>query len=118
MGQGMGMGHGMMGSHDHAAGPGMNARYAALDLTDEQRDKIEAIQEELARKQGELMGRMHSKADVMHGPLHDGKLDEKAERQAFADMSAAHQEMFEARLEARKRIDAVLTPEQRKQLGR
>jgi Spy/CpxP family protein refolding chaperone len=33
-------------------------------------------------------------------------------------MAAAHKQMFETRLEARKRIDAVLTPEQRKQLGR
>jgi len=33
-------------------------------------------------------------------------------------MAAAHKEMFETMLDARKRIDSVLTPEQRKQLGR
>ena len=69
MGPGMmGMGPGMMGGY----GPG----YAALDLSDEQRKKIYAIEE------------------------------------------AMHKQMFELRLEASKRIDAVLTPEQRKQIGR
>lgn len=107
--QGYGMGPGMMGDHMGGMGPGMmgggmgpgmmgggmgpgmmggyGAGYAALDLSDEQRKQIDAIEEDTSRKQGELMGVMHK-------------------------------QMFELRLEARKRIDAVLTPEQRKQLGR
>jgi Spy/CpxP family protein refolding chaperone len=107
-GPGQGMGPGMMGG---GYGPG----YAALNLTDEQRKKIDAIQEEVWSKQGELMGRMHAQSYRMHD---FGKADDAAARKAFDEMAAAHKQMFETRLEARKRIDAVLTPEQRKQLGR
>jgi Spy/CpxP family protein refolding chaperone len=119
MGSGMmgGMGPGMMGQ---GMGPGMmgggyGPGYAALNLTDEQRKKIDAIQEEVWGKQGELMGRMHAQSYRMHD---FGKADDAAARKAFDEMAAAHKQMFETRLEARKRIDAVLTPEQRKQLGR
>lgn len=107
LGQGYGMGPGMMGGY----GP----EYAALNLTDEQRKKIDAIQEDVWRKQGELMGKMHAQSYRMH---EFGKADDDAARKAFDEMAVAHKQMFETRLEARKRIDAVLTPDQRKQLGR
>ena len=123
LGQGYGMGPGMMGSGGYGPGQGMGPGmmggygpgYAALNLTDEQRKKIDAIQEEVWSKQGELMGRMHAQSYRMHD---FGKADDAAARKAFDEMATAHKQMFETRLEARKRIDAVLTPEQRKQLGR
>jgi Spy/CpxP family protein refolding chaperone len=108
-GPGQGMGPGMMGGGGY--GPGL----AALNLTDDQRKRIDAIQEEVWRKQGELMGAMHAQSYRMYD---FGKADDAAERKAFDSMAAAHKQMFETRLDARKRIDAVLTPEQRKQLGR
>jgi len=96
-------------------GGGYGPGFAALNLTDDQRKKIDAIQEEVWSKQGALMGRMHAQSYRMHD---FGKADDAAARKAFDEMAAAHKQMFETRLEARKRIDAVLTPEQRKQLGR
>ncbi len=108
-GPGQGMGPGMMGGGGY--GPG----FAALNLTDDQRKRIDAIQEEVWRKQGELMGAMHAQSLRMYD---FGKADDAAARKAFDAMAAAHKQMFETRLDARKRIDAVLTPEQRKQLGR
>jgi len=123
-GMGQGMGPGMMGGGGYGPGQGMGpgmmgggygSGYAALNLTDEQRKKIDAIQEEVWSKQGELMGRMHAQSYRMHD---FGKADDATARKAFDEMAAAHKQMFETRLEARKRIDAVLTPEQRKQLGR
>jgi len=125
LGQGYGLGPGMMGGGygpGHGMGPGMGPGmmggygpgYAALNLTDEQRKKIDAIQEDVWRKQGELMGAMHAQAYRMHD---FGKADDAA-RKAFDEMAVAHKQMFETQLEARKRIDAVLTAEQRKQLGR
>jgi Spy/CpxP family protein refolding chaperone len=124
-GQGYGMGPGMMGGGPgygmgSGMGPGMmgggyGPGYAALNLSDEQRKKIDAIQEEMWRKQGELMGAMHAQSYRMHD---FGKADDAAARKAFDEMAVAHKQMFETRLAARKRIDAVLTPEQRKQLGR
>jgi Spy/CpxP family protein refolding chaperone len=122
-GPGYGMGPGMMGGGygpGYGMGPGMmgggyGRGYAALDLSEDQRKKIDAIQEEVLRKQGELMGAMHAQAGRMHDDF--GK-DDAAARAAFDTMATMHKQMFETRLEARKRIDAVLTPEQRKQLGR
>jgi Spy/CpxP family protein refolding chaperone len=119
---GQGMGPGMMGGHgpggmgpEMMGGGGYGPGFAALSLTDEQRKKIDAIQEEMWRKQGELMGAMHAQSYGMHDL---GKTDDAAARKAFDEMAVAHKQMFETRLAARKRIDAVLTPEQRKQLGR
>ena len=110
MGPGM-MGQGMMGGF----GPGFGY---AVDLSDEQRAKISEIQQELAQKHWELMGRMHQQGGPMSQAFGSGAVDEKAARKAYESMAAAQKQMFELSLQARKRIDAVLTPEQREQMGR
>jgi Spy/CpxP family protein refolding chaperone len=112
MGQGM-MGQGMMGGG--MMGGGMMGGHPAVKLSDEQRSKISAIQRETSRKQWELMGKMHEQQLHMHDLFESGK-DDAAARKAYDEMSDAHKQMFQNMLEARKRIDAVLTDEQRKQL--
>ena len=112
MGPGM-MGPGMMG-------PGMmsgfeQGRYDGLKLGEEQRAKIAAIREEVSRKQWELMGKMHEQRNQLFGPEASGDSDAAA-RKGYQAMSDAHKAMFESSLDARKRIDAVLTKEQRQQL--
>ena len=90
---GYGMGPGMMGGYSpggYGMGPGMMGGYGGyggLNLTDEQRAKIDAIQQEASRKQWDLMGK-------------------------------THEQMSALMLDARKRVDAVLTKEQREQLSR
>lgn len=53
---------------------------------------------------------------------HDGRLrdgaDEQAERRDYDKLAALQQPMFESRLDARKRIDAVLTAQQHEELRR
>lgn len=53
---------------------------------------------------------------------HDGRLrdgaDEQAERRDYDKLAALQKQMFESRLDARKRIDAVLTAQQREELRR
>ncbi|OGA68299.1 MAG: hypothetical protein A3G81_02770 [Betaproteobacteria bacterium RIFCSPLOWO2_12_FULL_65_14] len=98
------MGGGMMGSH------------SAVDLSDDQRAKIADIQRELAGKQRDLMTKMHDQQLRMHDLLAPGSVDEAGARKAYEEMTSARKEMFEATLEARQRIAAVLTGEQRKQL--
>jgi len=115
MGQGM-MGQGMMGQG--MMGGGMMGGYPAVKLTDEQRSKISAIERETSRKQWELMGKMHEQQFHMHDLFESGKTDDAAARKAYDEMSAAHKQMFQNMLEGRKRIDAVLTDEQRQQLKR
>ena len=123
-GPGYGMGPVMMGGYGpgggYGMGPGMMGGYGpgyvyGLDLSAEQREKIGEIQQEFAKKQWGLMTSMHSPGGPME-QMFSG--DEKAARQAYEAMAAARKQMFEAQLDMRKRVDAVLTKEQREQLQR
>jgi Spy/CpxP family protein refolding chaperone len=114
---GYGMGPGMMGGY--GMGPGMMGGFGGLyglDLTEEQRTKISEIRRELFGKHWALMGTMHQQGGPLEEAFASGKFDEKAARKTFDAMSEARKQMFESSLQAYKRIDALLTPEQRKQL--
>jgi Spy/CpxP family protein refolding chaperone len=124
---GYGMGPGMMGGcgpGDWGMGPGMmgSGGYGEwaleqLDLSADQRAKIVEIQKELSGKRLDQMHRMHE----LHWQQRrnaPGAFDEQAARASFAATTEARRQMFEASLDARKRIDAVLTPQQREQLAR
>jgi Spy/CpxP family protein refolding chaperone len=122
-GPGYGMGPGMMGGY--GMGPGMMGGWGrggwgleGLGLSDEQRSKISDIQRDLSRLQWDLMRSMHEQDWHMGDAWRDGGIDEKAARKAFDAMTEMHRKMFDATLEARKRVDALLTPQQREQLRR
>jgi Spy/CpxP family protein refolding chaperone len=128
-GPGYGMGPGMMGGYGgygpgYGMGPGMMGGYGGYgygygpDLNAEQRAKMADIQQTLARKQWELMDKMHEEGGPMYQAFGSGAVDEKAARKAFQVMADAQKQMFEAQLEARKKMDAILTPEQREQMSR
>lgn len=118
---GYGMGPGMAGGPGgYGMGPGMmgdyaNEAYAGLDLSPEQRKEIAAIQQETVTAQWQLMGTMHEQGYRMYGMFGPG-LDEAAARKAFQTMAETQKAMFELQLDARKKIDAVLTNEQREKL--
>lgn len=105
-------------SQPYGMGPGMMRGYWGLDLSAEQRKKIEQIQDETAKARWQLMGTIHQKGFHMDGMFGRVEFDEQEARKAFQAMADAHKEMFELSLEARKRIDAVLTKEQREKLRR
>ena len=111
-GPGMGDGYGM--------GPGMMWGYSPdiPNLSNEQRAKIGDIQKEFRRKQWDLMEKMHDSQWNAGNPYRDGKFDEQAARKRYDVMAALHKQMFENSLEERKRIDSVLTPQQREQMQR
>lgn len=119
---GYGMGQGMMGGYGGGGmGPGMmfgyvNGAYAGLDLTPEQHKKIADIEEETTRAMWQLMGTMHQQGYHMQGMFGPGALDEQAARKSFQTMTETQKAMFEMQLEARKKMDAVLTKEQREKL--
>lgn len=122
MGRGYGhMGPGMMGS---GQGPGAmggmmhGAPYAALDLSDEQRSKIAEIQSGLRQTHWALMGAMHESRQKLFELEAGGKADDAAAREATEAMAALHEQMHATMLDARQRMDAVLTDEQRGRLGR
>ena len=123
-GGGYGTGPGMMGGYGgYGMGPGMMGGCGgygyggdALKLTDAQRGKIAKIQEEAAQQRWALMGKMHEQGFKMRELYASGKLDDAAMRQAYDTMAAMRKSMFENGLETRKKIEAVLTKEQREQL--
>lgn len=110
-GPGMGMGPGMMGM-----GPGMmGGPGLPSNLSAEQRAKISEIQRELRKRQWPLMQEMH---ELMWNEAEQGALDEQAQRRDFERHAALQKQMFESMLDARKRMEAVLTPQQRDELRR
>jgi Spy/CpxP family protein refolding chaperone len=108
---GYGMGPGMMGSFGGEA-------YVGLDLSPEQRNKIAEIQQATTKAQWQLMGTMREQGYRMYGIAGPGAFDEAAARKLFDAMTETRKAMFEMQIEARKKLDAVLTPEQRDQLRR
>lgn len=107
---GMG-GWGMMGGMG-MMGPG----WGNLNLSKDQRNRIYAIHRDLREKQFALMDRMHDSMQSANF-YRDGKFDEQAARNAYATAEKIHREMFDNMLDAQKRADAVLTPQQRQQLS-
>jgi Spy/CpxP family protein refolding chaperone len=110
-----GMGPGMMGGYGGWAGA-----YAGLDLTADQRQKIADIEQQTRQATWKLMGTMHEQAYQMGGMGMMGgpDVDEATARKAYQAMADTRKAMFELQLDARKRIDAVLTAKQREQLQR
>lgn len=108
-----GPGHGMMGG-----GPGAMWGLERLDLSAEQRARIAQIQDDARRQQLAWMEAMHAQDGPMGRVMGSTTLDDAEARQAYAQMSALHQQMFDAQLQTRRRILEVLTPAQREQLER
>jgi Spy/CpxP family protein refolding chaperone len=122
-GGGWGMGPGMMGGYGPGGGmgPGMMGGYggdpyAGLDLTADQRKKIADTREQAGKAMWQLMGTMHEQGYRMHDLVGPGTLDEQAARKAFEAMAATHKAMFDLQLDARRKVDAILTQEQRDRL--
>ncbi len=111
-------GPGMMGGygeHGMMGGFGPHA-LAGLDVTDEQRAKIEEIHHDQWRKQYALMGSMME----LRWKSSRGKGGE-SEAEALKNydaVAALRRQMFQSALEAHKRIEDVLTKEQKEKLGK
>jgi len=119
-GPGHGQGRGMMGG---GYGPGMmgggygaGGMFAALDLTNEQREKVLAIQEDHRKKNWATMGDVRAEQFKLRGMYNTEKLDTDKLVAQQKKVDALRQQMFKSRVEAHNQIAAVLTPEQRKQL--
>jgi Spy/CpxP family protein refolding chaperone len=115
-GSGYGMGPGMMRGGGPGTGMGAGAcmgaeAMASLNLSAEQRDKIATIQQETSRKQLELMASMH---ELRNQAFRSAEPGPGGSYEAMADL---RKQMFELTQQARERVDAVLTPEQRTQWG-
>jgi len=113
-GYGQGYGHGLSGG----AGRGYARALASLDLTDAQRDKIDEIHNEQWQKRWKLMGEMHELAWKQARARRAGapEQSEADVMKAYDAMASLRRQMFQSAVETGKRIEAVLTPEQREKL--
>jgi len=124
-GGGYGMGPGMMGGYGggYGMGPGMMGGYGpdfagALNLSDEQREKITKIQEGVSTKHWELMGKMREQQFKLRELLASGKADDAAVGKAYKHLEELRQQMWTTALDAQKQVEASLTKSQREQLQR
>jgi Spy/CpxP family protein refolding chaperone len=126
---GPGYGAGMMGGYGSGYGPGMMGGYgpgyggmggyggglASLKLTTEQSEKIAAIQEESRKKNWGAMGDMRAEMFKLRQMYTAENLDTKGVDEQQKKVDDLRRKMLTSRLESQKQIEAVLTPEQRKQ---
>jgi Spy/CpxP family protein refolding chaperone len=97
-------------------GYGAGGMFAALNLSDEQREKISAIQEAQRQKNWATMGAVRSEQFKLRGMYGTEKLDADKLVAQQKKVDELRQQMLKSRVEAHNQIAAVLTPEQRKQL--
>ena len=117
---GGGYGPGMMGGY----GPGMGGYgrggyggpLAALNLTDEQQEKIFAMQEDHRRKNSDTMSKMRSETFKLRRMYNAESVDSKAMLEQQKKVDDLRRQMLGSRLEMRKQVEGVLTPEQKKQM--
>ncbi len=137
-GWGDGYGPGMMGRWNGEYGPGMMNGWgggwdggyfmgpgmtrgrglagAGLELSDEQKDKIEKIHANAADTQWNLAGNIFSAGGKLHELLASEAPDRGAVQSAYKALSDLRLQQLEASLDMRAKIDAVLTKEQREWL--
>ena len=123
MGPGMGMmGPGMMGGY--GMGPGMMGGYGyggtysgIPDLTKEQAEKIDKIRDDLAKKEAPLMRRIFEERRKLQDMYSSG-VDPCALDQAYRKTTDLERQVFNARADAQKRMNAVLTKDQRQNMQR
>jgi len=119
-GPGQGYGPGMMGGYGGAPGSGGygprgGGMLAALNLTDEQREKVLKIQEENRSKNWDLMGKMRSEQFKLRQMAYGEKLDPGAIADQQKKVDELRRQMLKSRIESRNQIAAILTKEQQQQ---
>lgn len=119
MGGGYGQGRGMMGGgygYGGGPGPGMMGLGVgwvdALGLSDDQKTKINRIQDETRRSHWTLMGTMMDQQAKLRDLYEAPKRDSAAIDDTYKSIGDLRQKMIDSSIEARKRMEAVLTSKQ------
>jgi Spy/CpxP family protein refolding chaperone len=117
---GGGYGPGMMGG---GYGPGMmgygqqgGGVFAGINLNDEQRQKVLAIQEEHRQKNWAAMGEVRAEQYKLRGLYGTEKVDADKVAEQQKKVDELRRQMLKSRVEAHNQMAAILTPEQRKEL--
>ncbi len=104
----MGMGQGMMGG-----GPGA---FGMLDLSDEQRAKINKVFDAERKQHWTIGGKLLDEKVKLRDLLAADEPDPKKVGAAYGEIAKLHQQMIEAHVQAANQARALLTAEQRDQL--
>jgi Spy/CpxP family protein refolding chaperone len=123
MGPGMvgGDGPGMMGGYGRGYGMGagmMGRALWSLDLSDAQRSQIAKIQDEVRRKNWDLLGKTLDERVKLREAYFSGKRDRAAILGAYKRIGELRLQRIENGLDAREQLEGVLTKEQRDELRR
>jgi Spy/CpxP family protein refolding chaperone len=89
-----------------------SADLASLTMSDEQRAKVTEIERDFRRKQWAFVGAMRELRWKQQDAMMAAELDADAARRNFEGLAKVRREMFEASVETRKRVEAVLSKEQ------
>lgn len=115
----MGRGDGMMGGGMMGGGMGMGmggGPYHMLDLTDDQRTRINKLHDAERRQHWEVMGKIMDERAKLRDLYAADKRDTQAILKVHDQIDAHQRKMRELHLNTRNQIEAVLTKEQRDQL--
>lgn len=123
---GEGHGHDMMGGHDggmmggHSSGmmvesPSMKM-VRSLNLSDEQRSKIDKLSDELQHKNWATMGLIMDESAKLRDLYEADKRDPKTIGNEYQKIFDLKRQMIEAMLDTQNHIEELLTPEQLTQL--
>jgi Spy/CpxP family protein refolding chaperone/mono/diheme cytochrome c family protein len=114
------MGCGMYGMRGGGYGMGMMGAgaFGALDLTADQRTKINKIQDELRKQHWALMGKMMDEQAKLRDLYDEEKPDAKKIGAVSDSMHGLRKQMIESRIDAYNRMREILTKEQREQLDK
>jgi Spy/CpxP family protein refolding chaperone len=94
--------------------PGINpAALAGLKLTGDQRNKVTEIERDLKRRQWNLIGSIRELRWKQQDAFRAAELDVDAVRRTYEEISALRKEMFDLAVDGRKRVESILTKEQR-----
>ena len=91
-------------------------RGAPLQLTDQQRQRLDAIHAKAAKTLWPLLGQMQAQRFALARLLTGDNPDKKAVDEAYNKLSQTGRQLLDLRLETRRAAMAVLTAAQRKQL--
>jgi Spy/CpxP family protein refolding chaperone len=111
------MGGGMMAGGMGMTGPGMGmGPFAMLNLSDEQRAKINKIQDELQKKNWDTQGKILEESAKLRDLYDVDTPDPKKISAVYERIYALKRQTIEASIDAHNKMRAVLTKEQQDQL--
>jgi len=114
-GYGPGGGCGPGGGYGRGGGYGPGAMLESLNLSGEQRAKVEAVREENRQKNWTAMGQIRADMYKLRSLYSADKVDANAVAEQQKKVDELRLQMLKSHIESQNRIEALLTPDQRKQ---